>query len=716
MSAAEEAIALQLIRVEKAAEYTFKERFEPGLPLGLIRTRALAAFAVQIIAAEDAATAAASVIDGAGDFGLDAVYVDESAGRLLLVQSKWRENPQRSMTVGDTLKYLQGVRAVMNEQYERFGEKLDALAPRISSVINRHGARVELVVVTNSVCALSADVRRALDDECRVYSSPDEQPMTLRVLGLEDVHTHVLNAEQGASIELTATVNGWGRIDGPRRSYYGRIPAAQLADWYQLHGDRLFDRNIRRALGLTSVNQGLVETLLTEPENFWYFNNGITILCGRVGHAPAGSAQRERAELTMFDVNVVNGAQTVASIAAAAQRAPDCLDAAQVLVRVISLEAESESFAEALTRANNTQNSVSVRDFTALDARQQELRRDFALTLRKTYAIKRGEPTPLPEDGCTVDEAALALACAHPDARFAVYAHANPGTLLNSGSARYREIFHDDRPAHVVWRLVRAARRVGQVVAAAGAATEGRDHLVTRQGRALATHLALRSVRGEEIEDLGKDWDGELDRIGLLATTVIDLMIDRAATDFAGDSVATLFKNVGSCLRLLDLIAADLRSGRQAARRAAPKAGGDGDGLIFLLFRRGIAARGRLVGNGFVVEAGSTAVAHPTPSFVHNRSAHSRREWLIRQGALRPHVEGDALLVLVEDQYFDSPSQAYAVLTGSTANGRTAWSTPDGTTLNRALAAARTRAETDQGPLAEPLVRQHANKPASYRS
>jgi hypothetical protein len=93
--------------------------------------------------------------------------------------------------------------------------------------------------------------------------------------------------------------------------------------------------------------------------------------------------------------------------------------------------------------------------------------------------------------------------------------------------------------------------------------------------------------------------------------------------------------------------------------------------------------------NGFVVEAGSTAAREPLPSFERYPSAVLRRDWLVRQGVLRTMKDEPRLLVLMQDQYFDSPSQAATVLLGAWSNARTDWRTADGRTLNRAQAELR---------------------------
>jgi AIPR protein len=53
-----------------------------------------------------------------------------------------------------------------------------------------------------------------------------------------------------------------------------------VADMYSTAGIRLFARNVRGFLGAKKqVNKGMSETIEEEPWNFWYYNNGITIVC-----------------------------------------------------------------------------------------------------------------------------------------------------------------------------------------------------------------------------------------------------------------------------------------------------------------------------------------------------------------------------------------------------------------------------------------------------
>lgn len=118
-----------------------------------------------------------------------------------------------------------------------------------------------------------------------------------------------------------------------------------VAAWAQEHGDQLLSRNIRRSLGLTQVNQSLVETLTTDPQMFFYFNNGITVLCDELKAVPfSRSAPHGAVSLQLRGASVVNGAQTVSAVAEAMITNPEVAANAMVNVRVIVTGARMSHF------------------------------------------------------------------------------------------------------------------------------------------------------------------------------------------------------------------------------------------------------------------------------------------------------------------------------------------------------------------------------------
>src|SRR5262249_40228468 len=149
-------------------------------------------------------------------------------------------------------------------------------------------------------------------------------------------------------------------------------------------------------------------------------NNGITVLCESLRKKPLGGNNNETGTFECNGASVVNGAQTVGTIVDAAKSNGAPQQQAKVLVRLVSLENCPEGFADEITRAANTQNRIEKRDFAALDPNQRRLRTELYLENQKEYAYQTGEQSPLGDSGCTLDEAALALACRASDVALAV--------------------------------------------------------------------------------------------------------------------------------------------------------------------------------------------------------------------------------------------------------------------------------------------------------
>lgn len=94
---------------------------------------------------------------------------------------------------------------------------------------------------------------------------------------------------------------------------------------------------------------------------------------------------------------------------------------------------------------------------------------------------------------------------------------------------------------------------------------------------------------------------------------------------------------------------------------------------------KGVQASGYEASQGFVVKAGSQAVAETVPSMQqHVRGMFDVRQEQIANGVL---VLSDGLYRFTQDYSFSSPSTAAAVVLGRSANGRIEWKDAQGRTL-----------------------------------
>jgi hypothetical protein len=128
------------------------------------------------------------------------------------------------------------------------------------------------------------------------------------------------------------------------------------------------------------------------------------------------------------------------------------------MVRLISLEKCPPEFASDVTRATNTQNRIEKRDFAALDSEQTRLKSEMFLSCNKEYVFRTGDTPPKPDNGCTLDEAAIALACSQSDIGYCMTAKREVSKLYDDiKQPPYTVLFNPSITALRVWRCVQIA-------------------------------------------------------------------------------------------------------------------------------------------------------------------------------------------------------------------------------------------------------------------
>ncbi|MFI5474749.1 AIPR family protein [Streptomyces cacaoi] len=513
-------------------------------------SRALAAKAVRITTDCTAQEAAAAVTDGADDFGIDAVATSPATGELWLIQAKWSDQGTARFTASDASKLLHAFRMLDNLDFDRFNARFQAFADRIRHVLAQPTPQVHLVAAVMGPAAPATRALQLIHGE----SADLDTRTDLRVLASSDLHAAIRQDVAPQPLTVTATfTDGWFGQDLPYPSHVGTVTADEIAHWYELHGAELFNANVRRALGHTSVNATLDDSLAKNPEHFWYFNNGITVLCESTTAEYFGRrAQGAPVRLTMTDAQIVNGAQTAAALYRAFADDPQTLAEAKVMVRIITIGQTPPGFANSVTVATNTQNHVERRDFIALDQAQAYIRDDFRITLDKDYVTKRGELEPAPDAGCTVLEAATALACAHPDARIAAGARASTDFLWQSApEGGYTQLFAEPPNAVQIWRSVQLLRTVQQTVHDLSATLPGRAAAIAESGVLLVAHLVFQRADTEAIDDLDADWQPTLNAAPELTAQTLAHLISEVDRRYGPHSfVSRTFTQAAACREL----------------------------------------------------------------------------------------------------------------------------------------------------------------------
>lgn len=106
---------------------------------------------------------------------------------------------------------------------------------------------------------------------------------------------------------LPANIQGDGY-----EAYLAVLPGDFLSEVYRLYGGRLLEKNVRSFLSVRgNINKGIRNTIRTEPDKFFTYNNGIA--------CTASSIKTENKNDGLYitelnDLQIINGGQTTASL------------------------------------------------------------------------------------------------------------------------------------------------------------------------------------------------------------------------------------------------------------------------------------------------------------------------------------------------------------------------------------------------------------------
>jgi hypothetical protein len=522
-------------------------------------TRSQAAFALVMTANVSPSVAASSIVDSFDDNGIDALYFDQDERLLFLVQSKWHKNGKGSIESADVMKFVRGVRDLLDANFSRFNSKLKNQQSTILKALDDPSVRLKLVLVHTGIQALSSHSQRPLNDLLDEVNDASNMLSTI-ILTQSELHKSVVADAEGDSIKLEIMLSEWGHCKQPYASYYGQVEASDVGVWWKTYEQSLFAKNLRKFTGNTEVNEAIKETLNKEPTKFWYFNNGITILCNKLRKKPMGGSKRTSGAFVCEGVSIVNGAQTVGCIGAIAASDPESLLHARVSVRLISLANCPDEFGTQLTRAANTQNRIERRDFAALDPEQERLRRDLSLDLGKTYFYKSGDAPPNAIEGCTIEDSTVALACANPEIALAVQAKREVGKLWEDvAKAPYKLLFNATLSAIRMWRLVELYRAVESELKRLQSNRQGRDRMILVHGNRFILHHVYQLADLKSLDDPNFDSSKLLASIPMLTAQCVDELVRQVQLLYPTAYTNSLFKNATKCKQISQSCLAELK-------------------------------------------------------------------------------------------------------------------------------------------------------------
>jgi hypothetical protein len=394
-----------------------------------ILTRCLAAFAILMKTDCSSLEACESVWDGRDDNGIDAAFCDFRNSKVILVQSKWITNGAGQTSARDHLVFKSGIKDIIEQSIGKFAARLHPKIETLAQLLNMPGTKIESVFICTGSSTLSDHAQGHINDLLHELNSSfkDDPILSYETIGIDKVYGALVAGGVLDKIKLSATISDWSKLESPVEAVFGNIDGIQINKWWKQFGNRLVTQNIRHSLGNTDINAQMRVTALQDPEHFWYFNNGITLIAEQMNTAPSRVASRSSGVFEFRDASVVNGAQTISTIGKIDDEV--ALEKISLLIRVIILTNAPQDFGHEVTRSNNLQNRIENRDFVARDEQQRRLQLEmFAEGIE--YQYLRSDEFVTSESSCDLIELTTALACATGDSNLAVQAKAGIGRFF----------------------------------------------------------------------------------------------------------------------------------------------------------------------------------------------------------------------------------------------------------------------------------------------
>lgn len=337
----------------------------------LNKTRGLVAYYLKNYSGCSEAKISSHIADGFNDQGIDGIFYNHNDKVLHIIQTKWINNGTSGLDLGDMHKMIGGVRKLIVPDLSGCNSEIQALSSEINTALLEPNIKVVLAIVATTIQPIPQETKEIFDSFLSEQNTVSSY-LSYEYINIKNLHETLANGNIERPVDADILLRNWGDIKDPLKAVYGQINGKDLAMLLDTYGKRVLSPNIRYFLGITEVNDSIIETAKEKPNLFWYFNNGITAIAKTLEKKPIGGSSHESGIFECKELYIVNGAQTTGSLLDA-QRTGITLDDVYVNIRVIEISDEDEQLGVDVTRNNNTQNRIDSRDFVSLDPVQDRI-------------------------------------------------------------------------------------------------------------------------------------------------------------------------------------------------------------------------------------------------------------------------------------------------------------------------------------------------------
>lgn len=318
--------------------------------------------------------------DGAYDGGIDFIYVEDE-NNIKLIQGKSSTDLKYNDIRDLFNKMRETVINFKNNQTSHYNKNLRIIFSE--ALDNGDNPNIELVLFTNTYIA--PEVMDLIKEN--IFSSDDYINFKMTIYDGSEILNQVLKTDQSAMEIACADL----LLDRPKnyleysegKGAIFSIKASSLHDLYEKYADKgLFGYNLREHISQKNVDEAIDITIKEDKNNFWFYNNGITIGCE--DYSPDGN------RLRLYNFSIINGAQTTTKIGES--KFIDAKYDFSLVCKVIKSEGSlNDEFIRRISAASNSQKPIKFRDLKSNSKEQQIIQLNCMNSKRPlAIEIKRG--------------------------------------------------------------------------------------------------------------------------------------------------------------------------------------------------------------------------------------------------------------------------------------------------------------------------------------
>ena len=329
------------------------------------------------------------IVDGGNDQGLDCILTDRSSdyNDIVFVQCKYYETISLEQIKAALNKMISAYKHLKSSRFEQFNDKVGQQYQRCEDE-REEGSKVRFCFVT------SAPQSGIKIKSITNYFETIKGDLPVELFE-DDIYfdKNLVESILDSRAFQSCVEKGELRIDEKDNFLkYGNgcvlnVSALSLKKLYNIHKNGLLSKNLRYYVKHKTIDRDVENSIKNNPDDFWYKNNGITIVCDNF--------EIDSKVLRLTNFSIVNGGQTTRKIFESPfiNEDSDLYLLCRVIQNTGDTKEEKQQFVFEISKATNSQKAIKPSDLKANNP-EQSIFSEALKEVNIIYRTKRGMEIP----------------------------------------------------------------------------------------------------------------------------------------------------------------------------------------------------------------------------------------------------------------------------------------------------------------------------------